>query len=369
MPETTFYELGKIAGIGGLSIGFLFFIFRDIIRRNLFQKFTKEQGYKIIRLIIVLSFIIGLVGVMGWIYIEKVSGNDDKQILQAISIENKRVLSDPSTPIESKVIAFKQFINAQKKLKPREKIKVADIDFTGYNFSDFNNSFSNLDLVNVTFNACNFSNIDFSNTSFTNCKFNGINQNLSEDGIYNFTYPANDFILRIPFTPIFFNKCIFQNAKLLGKTEINGALFLDSDIKKIINQDKIYYSTFVNCMITKNFNLLIKKNYCIVYDNLNIETINSLAQTKSDEMSKAINWFVQNETNGLNLYKGENKHRLNRDIYLYKDNFANHYATKMYIESKTSDLKKRLDSLNYLLDINVIHKSHIDALNNLLNSS
>ena len=42
--------VGKIAGIGGLSLGVFFLLFREVIRKNIFQNLTKEQGYKIMGL-------------------------------------------------------------------------------------------------------------------------------------------------------------------------------------------------------------------------------------------------------------------------------------------------------------------------------
>jgi hypothetical protein len=68
MDTSTLKIVGQIAGIGGLALGVFLIIFRNIIRKNIFPTFTKEQSYKIIRLMIVLTFIIAALGIFAWIY-------------------------------------------------------------------------------------------------------------------------------------------------------------------------------------------------------------------------------------------------------------------------------------------------------------
>jgi hypothetical protein len=61
---------GQIAGIGGLAIGALLLVFRDVIRKEIFPNLTREHGYKIIRLIIVLTFFIALAGIAAWGWVQ-----------------------------------------------------------------------------------------------------------------------------------------------------------------------------------------------------------------------------------------------------------------------------------------------------------
>ncbi|MFS4456676.1 hypothetical protein [Maribacter sp. 2304DJ31-5] len=72
MNPELFNVLGKIAGIAGLSIGLILVIFREIIRRKIFPNLTKEQGYKILRLIIIFVFIIAMSGIVAWTYTEHI---------------------------------------------------------------------------------------------------------------------------------------------------------------------------------------------------------------------------------------------------------------------------------------------------------
>jgi len=68
MNPETFKILGQIAGIGGVALGLASFIFREIIRKSIFPTLSKEHAYKLLRLIVVLAWLIGILGVMAWIY-------------------------------------------------------------------------------------------------------------------------------------------------------------------------------------------------------------------------------------------------------------------------------------------------------------
>ncbi len=59
---------GQIAGIAGLSVGVLLILFREVIRKNIFPNLTKEQGYRLLRLIIMLVWSLALVGITAWAY-------------------------------------------------------------------------------------------------------------------------------------------------------------------------------------------------------------------------------------------------------------------------------------------------------------
>ena len=68
--------VGQVAGIGGLSLGVLLLLFREIIRKNIFPNLTKTQAYSIIKLIVVLTFIVAAFGIVAWVYIELDSNHE-----------------------------------------------------------------------------------------------------------------------------------------------------------------------------------------------------------------------------------------------------------------------------------------------------
>lgn len=73
-------DLTQVAGIAGLVVGALVLIFGGIIQKNIFPNLTKDQGYKIMRMIIVFSFATALIGLAGYFYL-KGTGLDEMKIL------------------------------------------------------------------------------------------------------------------------------------------------------------------------------------------------------------------------------------------------------------------------------------------------
>lgn len=62
--------VGQVAGIGGLALGVFLLLFRDVIRKNIFPNLNKEQGYRLLMLIIILVWTIALAGIGGWAYVK-----------------------------------------------------------------------------------------------------------------------------------------------------------------------------------------------------------------------------------------------------------------------------------------------------------
>ncbi|MGH8582528.1 MAG: hypothetical protein ACREWG_06985 [Gammaproteobacteria bacterium] len=60
---------GQIAGIGGLSIGVFLLLFRELIRKSIFPKLTKEHAYRLLSLIAVLAWSVALVGIGAWVWV------------------------------------------------------------------------------------------------------------------------------------------------------------------------------------------------------------------------------------------------------------------------------------------------------------
>jgi hypothetical protein len=75
------YELfkiaGAVAGIGGIALAAVFYIFREVIRKEIFPQLTKEQAYKLLNRIIVLIFVIGVLGVAAYLVVNWQNGTRD----------------------------------------------------------------------------------------------------------------------------------------------------------------------------------------------------------------------------------------------------------------------------------------------------
>lgn len=64
--------VGQVAGIGGLAIGVLLIIFREVIRKNVFPNLTKKQAHDLLRLVVVLVFVVAIVGILAWVSVSVV---------------------------------------------------------------------------------------------------------------------------------------------------------------------------------------------------------------------------------------------------------------------------------------------------------
>ena len=62
--------VGQIAGIGGLAIGVLLLVFRQIIAKNIFPTLKKDHAYSLLRLISLLVFAVALAGIGAWAWVE-----------------------------------------------------------------------------------------------------------------------------------------------------------------------------------------------------------------------------------------------------------------------------------------------------------
>lgn len=64
--------VGVFAGLGGVSLGVLLIVFRAVIQKNIFPSMTKEQSYKTINRVILLTFGIAVIGIIAWTTVEVV---------------------------------------------------------------------------------------------------------------------------------------------------------------------------------------------------------------------------------------------------------------------------------------------------------
>jgi hypothetical protein len=68
MSGHLFEIIGKTAGIGGIALGILLVLFRDIIRK-LFPNLTRKQTYNLLVLMVSLVWMIALAGLASWTYV------------------------------------------------------------------------------------------------------------------------------------------------------------------------------------------------------------------------------------------------------------------------------------------------------------
>jgi hypothetical protein len=76
MDDSLFRIFGQVAGIGGLALGVLMVLYREVIRRRIFPQLSQDQAYRVIRLIVVLTWTVALVGVGSWVYTSRPQHDD-----------------------------------------------------------------------------------------------------------------------------------------------------------------------------------------------------------------------------------------------------------------------------------------------------
>jgi hypothetical protein len=54
--------LGQIAGVAGAGLGVLLILYRDLLRKDIFPKLRPTQAYRVIRLLLVLTWSIAFAG-------------------------------------------------------------------------------------------------------------------------------------------------------------------------------------------------------------------------------------------------------------------------------------------------------------------
>jgi tetratricopeptide (TPR) repeat protein len=91
MEANFFKTLGQIAGIGGISLGVLLFILRDIIRKRIFPKFKNEKlAYRLLRLIVVVVWSVAIIGIAAWV----ITSISAKKLADTITISNTEFSGD-----------------------------------------------------------------------------------------------------------------------------------------------------------------------------------------------------------------------------------------------------------------------------------
>ena len=77
-------SLGQVAGIGGVALGVLLLLFRDVIRKKIFPQLTKRQGYRVVLLFLILTWSVAIAGIIAWMTTQN-GENGDNRATTAVS--------------------------------------------------------------------------------------------------------------------------------------------------------------------------------------------------------------------------------------------------------------------------------------------
>ena len=90
--DSSFLKIaGQIAGIGGLALGVFLLVFRDVIRKNIFPNLAQVQGYRIIRMIVIATFLIAALGIAAWTYVQT---NQSKVVVTLPVTDHERAIAE-----------------------------------------------------------------------------------------------------------------------------------------------------------------------------------------------------------------------------------------------------------------------------------
>jgi len=115
MSDEVIQTIAKVAGLAGISIALVFYIFRSIIKKKIFPMLTKAQAYKIINTIILSTVVIALVGIAAWVYTSQQSSP---------SLNGSNSDSNVSTPVTKRKLSLNGVIRNKETKQPIEGIIV-----------------------------------------------------------------------------------------------------------------------------------------------------------------------------------------------------------------------------------------------------
>ncbi len=118
METSIIKNVGQVAGIGGIALGILLIIFRDVIRRDAFSKLTKEHSYKIFRLILILTFMTAILGLSAWLFSH----------YYQVSIRAERGRKDDSVTITNNISSTESSSSVDAKSQNDEKLAARSIN-------------------------------------------------------------------------------------------------------------------------------------------------------------------------------------------------------------------------------------------------
>ena len=97
--------VGKIAGIGGLALGVFLIIYKEVLRNKFFSKLNSDQSYLIIRLLILLTWSLAVIGLLAWLLN---NNNSNNEIIDSSAIINKSSDSFTSSILVEKLTEFEK---------------------------------------------------------------------------------------------------------------------------------------------------------------------------------------------------------------------------------------------------------------------
>jgi hypothetical protein len=103
--DETIKEVGKWTGLGGVALLLVLYIYREIIRKDIYSKMTKSQTYRVINLILVLTALVAVLGILAYAFHDFLSQTINKSAGQASNSNNQAQSNGNTQQVESQPIS------------------------------------------------------------------------------------------------------------------------------------------------------------------------------------------------------------------------------------------------------------------------
>jgi hypothetical protein len=67
--------LGKVAGIGGIALGVVAILLKDVLSNRVFQGLPPERAYQLLFVITIGLFVLGALGILAWVLAKRAASS------------------------------------------------------------------------------------------------------------------------------------------------------------------------------------------------------------------------------------------------------------------------------------------------------
>jgi hypothetical protein len=103
MNQNIIEIFGKIAGVGGLGLATFLIVAKTVLKKDIFPRLTRKDAERLLRIIIIFSFLLGALGLSAWLLITIRSQDSGSKIVQTLVDEGFDIQI-----VEGKVTASKR---------------------------------------------------------------------------------------------------------------------------------------------------------------------------------------------------------------------------------------------------------------------
>jgi hypothetical protein len=115
--------VGQIGGIGGIALGVMLFLFRDIIRKNIFPKLPAEKAYRLLRLITVCVWSLAVLGMGAWVFAARTPATNQATEIKGSNNSTTQVITTTAPSKDAKSVEQSNKVDGNGNVVIQEKIE------------------------------------------------------------------------------------------------------------------------------------------------------------------------------------------------------------------------------------------------------